>query len=457
MPDIQAAAQQLAETLKKAKADYIEARLEESQRSHISYRGRELESVGQSAAVGGNIRALVRGGWGFVSFNDLDNLPQRIELAVKQARLVGKETSRLAPVKPIVDTVTTEEDSPLAVPLAEKKQLLDEYNQIIWSTPKLQTSVIGYADSHQKTTFLSSAGSHISQQRTDITLRLSAVAAGDGDVQQANLSLGSRGDFKAITGLHRQVEETAKSAVELLSAPQLKGGEYTIVLDPVLAGVFVHEAFGHLSEADHIYENERLREIMVLGKKFGGRELNIIDSAAIPDLRGSYKYDDEGVRAVKTYLIREGRLVGRLHSRETAAKMNESPTGNARALTYRFPPIVRMTNTAIEGGETSFEDLIKDIEMGVYACDMYGGQTALENFSFSSAYAYMIRHGQIAEMVKDVILAGNLFTTLMNIGAIGSDFEWLQSGGMCGKGQGGLPVTFGAPHIRIQNVVIGGK
>jgi TldD protein len=116
-----------------------------------------------------------------------------------------------------------------------------------------------------------------------------------------------------------------------------------------------------------------------------------------------------------------------------------------------------MTNTAIEGGETSFDDIIKDIKLGVYACDMYGGQTALENFSFSSAYAYMIRDGQIAEMVKDVILAGNLFTTLMNIDAIGDDFVWSQSGGSCGKGQGGLPVTFGSPHIRIQNVVIGGN
>ena len=116
-----------------------------------------------------------------------------------------------------------------------------------------------------------------------------------------------------------------------------------------------------------------------------------------------------------------------------------------------------MTNTAIEGGETSFEDMIRDIKLGVYACDGLGGQTALENFSFSSAYAYMIRDGEIAEMVKDVILAGNLFTTLMNIDAIGDDFTWQQFGGGCGKGQGGLPIAAGAPHIRVQNVVIGGE
>ncbi len=457
MPDIEAAASQLAETLKKYSADYLEARLEESQRSYITYRGQELESVGQSTAVGGNIRALVRGGWGFASFNNLNDLPRRIELAVKQASLVGKEESRLAPIEPVVDTVATKKDKPLTIPLAEKKQLLDEYNDIIWGTPKLQTSVIAYADSHQKTVFLNSAGSHIQQERSDITLRLSAVAAANGGVQQVGLSLGSRGDFSAIRGLHQPVEEMAKHAVELLSAPQVKGGEYTVVLDPVLAGVFVHEAFGHLSESDFVYENDRLREIMVLGRKFGSKELNIVDSAATPGLRGSYKYDDEGVPATKTYLIKEGELVGRLHSRETAARMNEAPTGNARAINYLYPPIVRMTNTYIEPGKSSFDEIIADIKEGVYAKNWFGGTTSMEMFTFSAGEAYMIRNGKIAETLRPVTLTGNVFTTLNNIDAIGNDLDMNQGGG-CGKGgQMPLPVSNGSPHIRIRQCLVGGK
>jgi TldD protein len=457
MPDIEAIAHQLADVVKKYSADYIEARLEESQTSHITYRGRELESVGQSTAIGGNIRALVKGGWGFVSFNNLDDLPGRIESAVKQASLVGKEESKLAPVEPVIDTVATEKDNPLIIPLAEKKQLLDEYNDIIWRTPKLQTSVIGYGDSHKKTVFLNSSGSYIQQQRSDVTLRLSAVAAEDGEVQQVGLSLGSRGDFSSMRGLHQQVEEMARHAVELLSAPQVKGGEYTVVLDPVLAGVFVHEAFGHLSESDFVYENDRLREIMVLGRKFGSKELNIVDSAAMPGLRGSYKYDDEGVPATKTYLIREGELVGRLHSRETAAKMDEAPTGNARAINYRFPPIVRMTNTYIEPGSDSFDEIIADIEEGVYAKNWFGGTTSMEMFTFSAGEAYMIRNGKVAEALKPVVLTGNVFTTLNNIDAIGNDLEMNQGGG-CGKGmQAPLPVSNGSPHIRIRQCLVGGR
>ena len=359
---------QLVETLKQYSADYIEAHLEESQTSYITYRGRELESIGRLTAIGGNVRALVKGGWGFVSFNNLSDLPSRVELAVKQAQFAGNRESKLAPVESVVDRVSSEADkNPVTIPLVEKKQLLDEYNALIWHTPKLQTSIIGYGDSHKRVIFLNSLGSYIEQERADITLRLTAIATDGSEVQQVGLSLGSRGDFSLIQGLHQQVEQMAQQAVELLSAPQIRGGEYTVVLDPVLAGVFVHEAFGHLSEADFVYENERLRQVMTLGGKFGSTELNIVDSANMPGLRGSYKYDDEGVPATKTYLIREGKLVGRLHSRETAAKMKEKPTGNARAVSYRYPPIVRMTNTYIEPGSASFDDIIGDIKEGVYA------------------------------------------------------------------------------------------
>jgi TldD protein len=245
--------------------------------------------------------------------------------------------------------------------------------------------------------------------------------------------------------------------VDLLDAETVVGGRYPVILNPGLAGVFAHEAFGHLSESDFFYENPKAQEMMVLGRRFGQDILTIFDDGSVPGARGTHKYDDEGTPSDRTDLVKDGVLVGRLHSRETAAKMGEPPTGNARATGYRYPPIVRMTNTAIEQGQTSFEEMIGDIKLGVYACNMFGGQTALENFSFSSAYAYMIRDGQVAELVKDVILAGNLFTTLAHIDAVGDDFEWSIAAGSCGKGQGGLPVAMGAPHIRIQDVVIGGK
>lgn len=456
--DIEEIGQELAGLVKKFPADYIEARLEESRSSYISYRGKIMESIGRNSGIGGNVRALVKGGWGFVSFNNLEDLASRVETAVKQATLAADKESKLAPATPVVERVPSEVSrSPVAIPLADKKKILDEYNEIIWRTPKLQTSSINYGDMQKKVVFVSSLGSHIQQEKTHIVLRVNAVAAEGGEVQQAGISVGSNGDPGFMDKLHPEVERIARHAVTLLSAPQIKGGEYTVVLDPILAGVFVHEAFGHLSESDQVYENDKLREVMTLGKRFGGKNLNIVDGATVPGLRGSYKYDDEGMPASKTYLIREGVLSGRLHSRETAGRMGETPTGNARAINYRFPPIVRMTNTYIEPGEATFEDLIAGIKEGVYVKNWYGGTTSMEMFTFSSGEAYMIRDGKIAEALRPVMLSGNVFTTLHNIDAIGNDLDMNQGGG-CGKaGQSPLPVSNGSPHIRISKCLVGGR
>ncbi|MDD5337948.1 MAG: TldD/PmbA family protein [Dehalococcoidales bacterium] len=458
MPNIEEIARSMTGELKQDKADYLEAHFEESQTSHITYRGQDIESVGRSTASGGNVRALVRGGWGFTSFNDFAGLKKRVALAIEQAKTTGADLSLLAPIESAQEVVTSGvKQNPVTIPLKKKKLLLDEYNEIIWGTPGIKTSDIGYSDSCKKVIFLNSEGSLISQERADVSIRLTAIAAKDSEVQQVGISVGSRGNFEDISHLQEKAKEIAQKAVALLDAPQVKGGEYTVVLDPVLAGVFVHEAFGHLSESDFIFENERMREVMVLGKQFGVENLNIVDSAVEPGLRGSFKYDDEGTRAVKTYLIREGKLVGRLHSRETAAKMNEKPTGNARAVNYRFPPIVRMTNTYIEPDKMSFEDMIADIKEGIYAKNWYGGTTSMEMFTFSAGEAYMIRNGKIAESIRPVMLTGNVFNTLKNIDAIGNDLDMNQGGG-CGKnGQAPLPVSNGSPHIRIRHCLIGGK
>ena len=448
----------LSEALKSHDADYIEIRVEEGESTRIQYRGRELEEIGRNSSFGGNVRALFKGGWGFVSFNELSGLEEKVKLAVHQAHLVGRETSQLAPVEPVVDIVpAVVKKDPLGVPLADKKRLLDEYNDAIWRVSGIQTSIVGYGDGHKKVIFANSEGSYIEQSRIDATARIMATARKDGNVQQVGISIGSYGDYTFMEGLHQEVEGLARRAVELLSAPKAEGGEYTVVLDPVLAGVFVHEAFGHLSESDFVYENEHMREIMVLGRRFGGKHLNIIDGAAVPGLRGSYKYDDEGTPSTETHLIREGVLVGRLHSRETAVKMGEKPTGNARAISYRFPPIVRMTNTFIEPGDWSFEDMIADIKEGIYAKNWYGGQTSMEMFTFSAGEAYMIRNGKVAEPLQPVVLTGNIFNTLENIDAIGNDLAMNQGGG-CGKGgQVPLPVSNGSPHIRIRKCLIGGR
>lgn len=447
----------LERALKKSKADYTEIRIEDTIRSGLLFRGEELDGIGSSRSLGGLVRALVKGGWGIATFNDLDDLEKKVEDAYDCARLTGRAKSQLAEVEPVVDSnaVSLKKDF-REVPLAQKKALFEEYNNIIRTYhDKIQTTAVSYSDQFTKIWYANSEGTYIEDERSDIGAHLSAIARDGDDIQRAMEGAAGCYGFEMVETLHQKAEEAAKRAIALLAAPPVVGGKYAVVLNQTLAGVFAHEAFGHLSEADHVYESDKMKELMVMGKRFGPDILNIIDDGSIPGLRGTHKYDDEGVKTRENYLLREGVLVGRLHSRETAAKMGEPLTGNARAQDYQHEPLVRMTNTYIDNGNNTFEDMVKDIKLGVYAHDFFGGQTMMEMFTFSATHAYMIRNGQICELVRDVVLTGNLFETLMNIDMTANDLEFNQIG-TCGKGGQGVPVTDGSPHIRIQNVIVGG-
>ncbi len=439
--------------------DYLEIRVEQSESTAIAFRGQQLDAVDRSFGLAGGIRACHKGGWSFVTFNGLNELNDRIEAAISQAKIVGKETTQLATVEPIEDYVeATIKRDPRGVPLQEKRELLEAYNQLILDyDPRIQTTTTSLSDRFTTKSFINSTGSCIVQERLDVAGRFGALAKGDaGVVRQGYESVHSRIDFDALVGIEERVLGAAKRAVKQLEAKPVKGGQYTVILDPYLAGVFIHEAFGHLSEADFVYENPQMQELLTLGKPIGIKQLNVIDDATLDNLPGSMKYDDEGVPGQRKYLIKDGVLTQRLHSLETAGKMQEKPTGNARAIAASYPPIVRMTNTAIEPGDTPLEEMFKDIEEGVYAVRMLGGQTNGEMFTFAAAEGYMIRNGKIAEPVSDVTLTGNVFQTLKDIEAISNDTIYTNGG--CGKGgQMPLPVSVGGPHVRIKNVVVGGR
>ncbi|MFM6189897.1 MAG: TldD/PmbA family protein [Planktothrix sp.] len=443
-----------------SQVDYLAIRLEEAEETDILLRGDRIETLSEGLSIGGQVRACYRGGWGFSSFNRLSTLEERIGEAIAAAKLIGDEETLLAPIPIIQDSCTlplTGTD-PRQVPLAQKKELCDRYGHILRSVdPRIATISVRYNDSTQRLILITSEGTFLEQSWVDMEMRFAATARDGDTVQTGRETTGSRKAYEDLTNLDQQVRSAAQRAVNSLALPPVKGNIYTVVIDPILSGLFVHEAFGHLSEADMTYENPDLLEVMTLGRQFGPKNLQIFDGAAPPGHRGSYQYDDEGTPATTTQLIQDGALVGRLHSRETAGKLGEVPTGNARCLNYHFPPLVRMTNTWIERGDTSVNDLFSDVTEGVYARNWLGGMTNGEMFTFSAGEAWMIRNGKLAEPVRDVTLSGNVFTTLADIEAIGDDFYWDESGG-CGKGgQNGLPVGCGGPSLRIRNVVVGGE
>lgn len=454
----------ILQALERSRADFTDIRIEQTWRTQVRYEGPHLENLEASSEVGGIVRCLVGGGWGSAVFNSLEDLAERVADAERIARLVAAEIGQpfeLPPAPPIQDEVRVSlPKDPRAVPLKEKQALLQRYNErMLRESKEIVSTVAVYTDSYKVVTIANSEGTYIVEERPDVTLLLVALARReDTNIQMAFETLGEAAGFELVENQEEKAEKAARRALQLLQAKPVQGGIYTTMIDPELAGVLIHEAFGHLCEADFIAKNPAMRELLTPGRVVGVPELNVIEDGYIPGRRGNYKYDDEGTPRERVYLVRNGVLEGFLHSRETAARMGGRPTGNARAVSYQYEPIVRMRNTYIDQGQATFAEMLRGIDRGIYACGSIGGNTGLDQFTFSAAYGYEIVDGQIGEMVRDVVLTGNIFETLHNVDMIGDDLKIYGGAGGCGKfEQAPLPVTDGGPHVRIQNLTIGGR
>ena len=203
----------------------------------------------------------------------------------------------------------------------------------------------------------------------------------------------------------------AKRAIEQLNAKSPKGGKFPVVLGPNVVGVFVHEAFGHLAEADLALSGGVLASNF--GKKIGSDLVTFYDDGTIEGAFGAFKYDDEGVPTQKTLLIKDGVVTGLMHNRETAQKFNAEPTGNARAEDFRVEPIIRMRCTYMAPRDQSFEELIEDVKSGYYFKSFRGGQANLDGtFQVGIQEGYEIVNGEIGAPVRNASISGNTLETL---------------------------------------------
>ena len=438
-------------------ADYLEVRIEETTNTSVVYVGQELERIGESSGRGGCIRATVNGGWGFVSFNDLSDLPAMARRAIKMATRAGQTTTNLAPPSQLLAQEKRNSGTdPLSVPLEQKHDLIRNYNQLLQSHERIQTTTARYEDRRKVKHLLTSDGTGTTFEESFCGALLAATARDGSTVQQHFRTYGNLGGYEQATGHERDAEQITRAAVDSLSADRVPAGTHTVILDPVLAGVFAHEAFGHLSESDFLDENPRLQEVMRLGRRFGPDELTVADQGDL-DYAGYIPFDDEGTPTRRNNLILNGILHSRLHSRETAAKLGEEPSGNARSISYLHPPIVRMTNTFIDNGTCTFDEMLAQVDDGIYCKGALAGQTNCEMFTFTALEAFEIKSGVVGKRLRDVVLTGNVFETLSKIRAIGNDLAFHGGLGGCGKaGQAPLRVSHGSPHLLIDDVVIGG-
>lgn len=449
----------LKQILAKIDADYADVRYEIKKDIVIAFNGKELSQIGSNSTDGYVVRALKDGGFATAVFTKQDDADRVAKTVVENAKLIGKNNNK--PVKLAKSDVIKEtympnlKEDPRQISIEEKLDITRKANQVPLNHKEIATTNVAYREVIREKTFVTSEGSEIREDLVTVSLAGEIIAKDSGLVQNVRVATGGSDGFHTIRNPEKNFEARTQIAIDLLKAQPVKAGVYNCVLNPSMAGVFVHEAFGHFSEADIIENLPAMREKMKLGSKLGNDVLNIVDNATMPNQLGFYKYDDEGVKVRHTQLMKNGVLVGRLHSRRTAAEFSEPISGHCVAEDFRFAPIIRMGNIFIEPGTKTLDELFALLGDGLYILDAKGGQTAGENFTFGAQYGYIVKNGKKAEMIRDINISGNLYKTLLGITAIGNDLVLSKRGG-CGKGQINIRSCNGAPHIIMNNVVLGG-
>jgi TldD protein len=251
-------------------------------------------------------------------------------------------------------------------------------------------------------------------------------------------------------------EDAAREAINLLEAVQPPAGEMPVVLSPGHSGVLIHEAVGHLLEADF---NRKKTSIFwdKMGQQVGSEQIFIYDDPTIPFFRGTYNIDDEGTIPQKTLLIEKGSLVGLLQDRLSAKLMNRPLTGHGRRQDFTCIPVPRMSNTFIAAGEYDPEEIIKSVNKGFYADKFQGGQVEDSGkFTFSVSSGFLIENGKLASPVKQATLIGSNIDILKKIEKVGSDLTFGLQTGTCGKAGQAAPVSDGCPTMKVAKMTVGG-
>lgn len=417
-----------------------------------------LEMISRNNTKGAGIRALCGGSWGYTSIDGETDLEKGIqnasELAVSMNRSTPKEKIELGGVtKRKISRMPKIKINPEDVDIEDKAGLLREIEKHA-KGEGIKSTRVSYSETILSTKYFNSEGNEKEYKTVRSGFSISAVAAAGSNYQAGRES---RFDIAGYEIFEKEdpyalAREAANSALELLNAKTPKGGAFSVVLDPELAGVFTHEAVGHASEADLVLQGDSVLAGK-LGKQIASPKITVIDDPTLHEY-GYYPFDAEGTVSEKTVLIKDGVLNAYMHSRETAGIFG-GESGNARAQSYAMP-VVRMSNTYIDKGDASFEEILEDIKDGIYLIGSRGGQvnTGEGVFQFNAEKGYMIKNGEIKDIVRDVSLSGQTLDILNQIRMVGKDVKL--HAGHCGKSGQTVPVTDGAPHISISKATVGG-
>lgn len=436
---------------------FADVRIESSVTSAVRLKNGDIVQANSNPTSGYFIRVYNKGQWFYQSSTDFNTIDKNIRRLIELSHGYDDVKSNYTgpSYNGIHQLIKYENNRFDKITMDEKISVVRKYEPLKNKIPHVIEYMISYTDIYKQKFYKNSKGTMFSYDFNQAGLYFGATLK-DGENLFEDSINNYASKFSDLLNLENKILELFKESQKFLNAKTVEPGKYDVVLSPELVGMFTHESFGHKSEADFMVGDPEAIKEWELGKKVGADILSIIDTGLHENSSGYCPIDDEGNLAKKNYLIKDGKLMGRLHSTETAHELNEEPTSNCRAMNFEWEPIVRMTSTYIEAGKDSFEEILKKAGNNALYFEGATHGTGGSTFTIAPKKAYRIKDGKLSEPLKVALISGSVFETLNNIEAVGSDFKlWNSAFGGCGKmSQMPLPVADGGPTILVKGMTV---
>ncbi len=343
-------------------------------------------------------------------------------------------------------------------PINKKVDFLANLNQKLRTFDKIVQVDISAIQRWQNIQIFNSENLMVSEERHYTRLSTSAIAQDGNEQSRAYAGPGGTFGWEYIEGLDPEelAEMLAQRAITVLNAKPCPAGKMPVIIDNGFGGVIFHEACGHLLETTGVEKKASVFHDK-MGEMIANPAVSAVDDGTIDGMWGTAAIDDEGMKTSRTQLIKDGKLVNFLVDRMGEIKTGYKCSGSGRRQSYKFAPASRMSNTFIEPGDYSFDELINSVDYGIYAKVMGGGSVTpgTGDFNFAIEEAYLIENGKVGEAVKGATLIGSGPDTLKKISMVGSNFSLAP--GMCGSVSGSIPVTVGQAAIKVDEILVGGE
>jgi len=445
--------------VKISKAEYCEARIEEEVKKVFILKNGKFESSIQEKSKGMGVRVIENG----AAFFSLTNLSKKkiregLREAIREAKLsssiaLSDEKAYKASYKLVGDFPGEEEIKEFLLDLDKKVTL-----------PWIKSRIFFLTTTLTKKYFVNNEGAKIYSEIQRFHLEYNLIGKDGSKIEQRNFFFGNSGGWKDFLKLKAEetVESEARKMIKIIHAKKNKKGKYDVILAPELVGIIVHESCGHPLEADRILGREAAQagesyaKIDSIGRKIGSEKVTIVDDPTVKKSYGFYLFDDEGVKARRKFLIKDGIINEFLLNRETALLLNTKSNGSARAMNFAREPIIRMSNTFMLPGDFELDEMIEDIKRGILIKSFT--EWNIDDIRWNEKYvgfeAYEIVNGEIKDFVKRPVIETTTEELYSKIDACSKDLHFVA--GTCGKGEPmqGVPVWMGGPYIRVRNLKV---